>query len=301
MNPQFKRMQVIINPAAGKGTPALNIMNSVFTGQGLAWDVSITQPGREGREQAQKAVEDGVDLVAVYGGDGTIMNVANGLTGSGIPMAILPGGTGNVIAAELAIPTNLRKAAELICDPRARIRKIDAGQINNHLFLLRADLGAPARVAEEATREMKNRYGTMAYFIAAFKTFFPAMATAQYRLILDNIAIESEGVACLVANMGTIGSLNLSLGADVSPSDGLLDVFLVKKGLDTTISVLTTAVANMIELSELGASLQHWKAEEVIIETEPVQHIHLDAEYYGDTPARISIVPGAIPVVVPGF
>ena len=72
MSVPFKRIHVVINPAAGKNEPILNTLNSVFRDYALKWDVSITQSNDEGQRQAREAVEGGADLVVAYGGDGTI-------------------------------------------------------------------------------------------------------------------------------------------------------------------------------------------------------------------------------------
>ena len=86
----YKRVLVIINPAAGHDEPILNTLNDVFHSAGVDWDIRITHKFGDATRLAKEAVEMGVDLVAGYGGDGTQMEVANGLLGSGIPLAILP-------------------------------------------------------------------------------------------------------------------------------------------------------------------------------------------------------------------
>ena len=110
MNLPYKRIHVVINPAAGHDEPILNVLNSVFRPAGVKWDVSITQDSGDATRLTKEAVALGVDLVAGYGGDGTQMEVANGLLDSGIPQAILPGGTGNAMAHDLKVPLNLKTA-----------------------------------------------------------------------------------------------------------------------------------------------------------------------------------------------
>ena len=108
MDLPYKRIQVIINPAAGHDEPILNVLNDVFHPAGVEWDISITHKFGDATRLAKEAVASGVDLVAGYGGDGTQMEVANGLLGSGVPQAILPGGTGNAMAHDLNVPINLK-------------------------------------------------------------------------------------------------------------------------------------------------------------------------------------------------
>ena len=110
----YPKVHVVINPAAGKDEPIMNVLNDVFHPAGVDWDISITHKSGDGTRLAAEAAASGVDLVAAYGGDGTQMEIANGLLGTGVPQAILPGGTGNAMAHDLGISLNLREAAELI-------------------------------------------------------------------------------------------------------------------------------------------------------------------------------------------
>ena len=79
MSLPYKKIHVVINPASGQNQPILNVLNDVFHKAGVEWDVSITHKGGDATRQAKAAAESGVDLVAAYGGDGTQMEVANGL------------------------------------------------------------------------------------------------------------------------------------------------------------------------------------------------------------------------------
>ncbi len=93
----------------------------------------------------EKRVAAGVDLVAGYGGDGTQMEVANGLLGTGVPQAILPGGTGNAMAHDLKVPINLKQAAELIVSSPKR-RAVDLARAGDRVYMLRAYTGVmPSR------------------------------------------------------------------------------------------------------------------------------------------------------------
>src|SRR5689334_17080371 len=74
-----KRVQVIINPTAGQDQAILGILNRVFHDAGITWDASITNKAGDARRFAQAAVESGVDVVASYGGDGTLREVASGM------------------------------------------------------------------------------------------------------------------------------------------------------------------------------------------------------------------------------
>jgi diacylglycerol kinase family enzyme len=125
----FKHIHVIINPAAGQDEPILNVLNSVLRPAEIKWDVFITNEAGDARKYAQQAVAAGVNAVAVYGGDGTVMEAASGLIGSNMPRAILPGGTGNVMSIELGIPGKLEDAIALLCDETQGSLLVDMGMV----------------------------------------------------------------------------------------------------------------------------------------------------------------------------
>ena len=94
-----RTVHVIINPASGNNEPMLNIINDVFAEYDIKWEALITHGPGDATELARRAADDGCDLVACYGGDGTLMEVVNGLIGTGMTLGVLPGGTGNTVAA----------------------------------------------------------------------------------------------------------------------------------------------------------------------------------------------------------
>ncbi|MGH2353414.1 MAG: diacylglycerol/lipid kinase family protein, partial [Chloroflexota bacterium] len=112
----YIRIAVIINPAAGQDQPVLGTFNRVFQAAGVDWEVFVTKRGGDACRYAEAATRQDFDAVAVYGGDGTVAEVASGLIGGDVPMAIFPGGTANVMSSELGIPRDLAEACALIYD-----------------------------------------------------------------------------------------------------------------------------------------------------------------------------------------
>ena len=191
--PLFKRVFVIVNPASGQNETILNTLNRNFRATGLDWDIAITKKAGDATRLAQEAAASGeIDVVAIYGGDGSVMEAAAGLIGSKVPLAILPGGTNNVMSVELGVPKGLADAAALIGGAPAKIRAVDMGQMNDHLFILRVGIGYEAVINETADREMKDRYGGFAYSIAGLKAL-KKPPIANYKLTLDGKVEELEG------------------------------------------------------------------------------------------------------------
>ncbi len=302
-----KSVQVVVNPAPSRRIPLLAILNQAFREAGIAWDISITHGPGDGSRLAREAADSGVEVVAVYGGDGTVMEVAAGLVGTNVSMLILGGGTGNLVASELRLPTNLEKACDLICGDRYKTKHIDVGMMGERPFLLRIGCGIEVGVVEEATRELKDQFGKWAYVFAGIK-MLQEIPEADYRLTLDGgTTIEATGVACVVANAGTVGVGRLTLAPSVDVHDGRLDVFLLKKANIEGIVQLARKMMGLDRLrkSEEGQAvldasqlITHWDVETVRIETDPVLPIQVDGDVVAKTPQEIRGRPGALRVVV---
>jgi diacylglycerol kinase (ATP) len=286
----YQRVHIIINPAAGRDEPILNVLNRVFGEYDFDWQINITRKAGDGARFAQEALRDGADLVVGYGGDGTQMEVANGLIGTGIPMAIFPGGTGNSMAHALNVPGNLLGAAELICQS-SNLRAIDLAKIGDQYFMLRANTGTKEQ--EKASREAKDRFGNIAYLMEGVR-ILENLKNVHFQLTIDGLEIEAEGVSCLVFNAGTMGQY-AKLNSQIKVDDGLLDVLLLSANLESVLSLGSF----VLELDNEWSRLYHRQVKEITIVAVPPQPLWLDGEHYGETPATIEVVPGAIQVVVP--
>lgn len=305
----IKRVQVIINPAAGQNTPVLSTINDVFQPLNIDWDVSITKQAGDARAQAQAAVQNGVDVVAAYGGDGTVMEVASGLLGSDVPLAILPGGTGNVVSVDLGIPIDLGAACLLAVGEKSRIATIDCGQLKDQIFLLRLSVGLEAEMVETTSREAKDRYGIFAYLWSAVQNLRQP-EVAHFKITLDGQEIETDGITCIVANSGNLGLTGVNLLPTVKIDDGLLDVIVVQQASMTALFEILGSVLGIRETQVLDASaetidmqlqqaLHTWQAREITIVTTPPRPIQADGEIIGHGIVQCKVLPHALKVLVP--
>ena len=290
----YPKVHVVINPAAGHDEPILNVLNHVFHPAGVDWDNSLTHKSGDATRLAAEAAASGVDLVAAYGGDGTQMEVANGLLGTGVPQAILPGGTGNAMAHDLGISLNLGEAAELIVTSPKR-QAVDLARIGDTVFMLRAYAGVSAD--EAASREEKDKYGQLAYIQAGLK-FLKEVKTAHYKATVDGEIIEVEAVICYILNAGSIGGvmgMEIPKIGDVSISDGYLDLYAITKGVQP----LRAVSKHIFHHEGSDAGVYHWHGKEITLEADPVQDVWIDGELGGKTPFTVNTLPQALEIVVP--
>lgn len=287
-------LPVIINPSAGQKKAVLAELNQVFRAAGVSWSVEITQKEGDGVLLAQQLVERGAQIVAAYGGDGTISEVATGLAGSKTALAILPGGTGNVLTYEFGIPRDLVSAAQLLVSTH-EIRVVDLGVIGNRKFLLRAGMGFEAMTVERTPRKLKDRFGLLAYGIGGLQALIESRPT-KYRLKLDGQPHETQGIVCTVANSGVLGFSGLRLSPKIDISDGMLDVFVLRRvDLNLIMQIISGNISDSLGLKEL----QHWQVKEVRIEVDPPQSVQVDGDNLGMTPVEMRCLPGILNIVVP--
>jgi YegS/Rv2252/BmrU family lipid kinase len=288
----YKKIHIVINPAAGKDEPMVNILNRAFRPYNVEWDVSITQKYGDAQAFARRAIELGYDLVAGYGGDGTQHEIANALIGSSTVMGVLPGGTGNGFANELGIPKSLAAAAEVLCTSR-KLHKTDIVQLKDGYFIQRLYIGIEPE--QQTSREMKDQYGTLAYAITAYQRR-KAQKQVNYRITIDGKLIEMPANKVYVVNAAQTGTGIAVTGKFSRSDDGLLEVFVLDlKNLET----MSAAAERMLNISTELAEKFIWQGKEITIETEPDQPVWTDGEYIGRTPVTMKVIPGGLNVVVP--
>jgi diacylglycerol kinase (ATP) len=293
-SPAFHRIQVIINPASGTDEPILKPMNNAFNELGLDWDVTITRGPGDAERAAREAAESGADVVAIYGGDGSVLEAACGLVGSDVPLIILPGGTANVLSVELGIPRDLNGALSLLMPGASQLRNVDMGRTGEHLFF-HLGMGIEGEMIKSATREEKDKSGLLAYVTSALKNIRNAPQVV-YQLTLDGEEIEVEGVNLMITNFGSVGVGNLSLSNAIDMSDGLMDVLVIHK---VDLKGVAQAAAGAITNGELGQPLSQWQVRTVQVVADPPQTMTRDGEIHEADEVRAEVVPHAVRIVVP--
>jgi diacylglycerol kinase (ATP) len=197
---------------------------SVMTSEGWASPLWLeTTPEETGAAQAKKAVEAGVDLVIAAGGDGTVTACASGVAGSQVPMAVLPIGTGNVLALNLGIPLDLRQAVAI--GLTGEDMQIDLGTANDKPFVVMAGLGIDASLLQSTSEQAKRRFGYLAYVVATLRHLRdrPIRVTLE----VDGGPLRRFRATGVIA--GNVGWLRggLPLLPEASPDDDVLDLIVI--------------------------------------------------------------------------
>ncbi len=295
-NTGLKKLMVIINPAAGVDRPILGLLNTAMNQAEIEWDVRITHKANDARRLAQEAADAGWDMVAAHGGDGTVMEVADGLRGTDVPLTIFPGGTGNAMAGELGVPVDLAAAVTLVADGLYDIRTIDMATADDQSFLLRVGIGFEADMTK-IDQEVKNRFGVLAYAYNALNEL-RTLTPAHYRITVDGKTEEVDGVSCMVANSGNISTGGLKLSRKIDVADGLIDVVVFTNANLLTLVNFTASVLSGADSTE-QPQIMHRQGKEIIVEADPPQSISIDGEQIEPKIIKAHVLPQSVKVVVP--
>jgi diacylglycerol kinase (ATP) len=168
-------------------------------------------------------VRKGAELVFVWGGDGMVQRCIDALRGFEVDVAILPAGTGNLLATSLGIPKDIAKAVDIGLNGTRR--KLDVGVVNGERFAAMAGTGFDAIMVGDADSDEKERLGRLAYFRSSMK----AMRAKSVRMSIrrdDAVWFTGKASCVLIGNIGTVTG-GLEVFADASPSDGMLELGVV--------------------------------------------------------------------------
>ena len=179
-----------------------------------------------GRAMTAQAVEAGVDLVLAAGGDGTIRVVAAGLAGTDVTMAILPAGTGNLLARNLDLPLNVGDALDIALSEDERridtaVLTVDGREPDR--FAVMAGTGVDAMIMDEVDERLKKFIGPGAYFVSAAKAL--GRLPVPVRITVDGQHHRRKAIVCVVGNCGRLTG-GLELIPDVQPDDGMLYLYV---------------------------------------------------------------------------
>jgi len=263
MENKIKNIHIIINPASGKEEAFVYNINILMKEAGIKWGVTVTHEAGDGIRAAKAATKTRIDAVAVYGGDGAVMEAANGLIGTEMPLIIFPGGSTNVMANELGIPDNLKGACELIWKTPSKMKSVDVGQYDDRYFIVGMSIGFGADLVKGADRESKNKYGILAYFLSAAAAF-KRISLANYHLKIDGNEFDVKGVTCIVANAGNLGFTLTSLDKHIDVSDGLLDVVIIRKANFNLFKHIVLTLIRRERPHDIDL-VEHWQGKEINI------------------------------------
>ena len=235
-----------------------------------------------------------VEAVIAVGGDGTVSEVATALRDRDIPLAIIPGGSTNIIARYLGIPSRPSRAVALVFGDHD-IRSMDAGVCGDKRFLHMAGAGFDSRIFLATNRSLKRRMGWVAYIEGAIRSV--SLPPARFTIDIDGNVIQLVSPLVLIANGAAIIHPRLAIYPHIDNDDGLLDVVIFSATNTRGIvrSIMRFATGSLPR----SQNVLRIQGKVITLTAEPPMPIQLDGDVVGATPARFSIADRSMKIIVP--
>lgn len=279
---------VVINPSnvnnvARLRTQITRVCRELEWAEPLWLETTVEDPGGG---QAKAALAAGADVVLACGGDGTVRQVAQILAGSGTAMGVLPTGTANLLARNLAIPLDdLVRATRIALS--GDTRAIDVGWVTfdqgeEHVFLVMAGMGFDAAIMAGAHQASKTRLGPLAYFVSGVRAGARALSHQRHRIVLavdGQPELHREVQTVVVGNCGKLLA-GLVLMPKAKVDDGLLDVVTIAP---KSVMGWMGVTARVLSRRPSGHRIvQHWQGTTITIIAEEPEQAQLDGDPVGD-------------------
>ncbi len=290
---------VIYNPVKVKGVETFReLVGSTLAEHGyddVLW--LTTEADDPGVRMARRALAAGVDLVLVAGGDGTVRVVMGELAGTEQTMAVLPSGTGNLLARNLDIPLDLERATRLAVQQAPtpidliEVRLPDGVQ---HAAVL-AGLGIDAAIMMDTDEGLKKAIGPAAYVVAGAKHLH-AQPMRVRLTIDDHPPVEAEASLVSVGNVGEL-QRGVAIMPDASARDGLLDVLVAtpQNALD-----MAQMITDVLMEADDGPNIARYTGRRVRVEVEGSAKCQIDGDLVGEVAeVTFEVQPGAVQLVLP--
>jgi diacylglycerol kinase (ATP) len=283
------RALLLHNPKARRGRDAGAEAAERLRSLGLEIGVvEIRDPG--GLPELVRARAPDVDRILVAGGDGTLNAALQGLVGAGVPLGIIPVGTANNTARSLGLPADLEEACQVAAGDSTHL--IDLGRVNERWFFTTASVGLSVTVTRLLTRDLKRRWGKLAYAYAAVRAVLERRAF-DAELVAGDRRLSLRAVQIVVGNGRYYGSA-LAVAEDAAIDDGWLDVYAVEAGSRWRLFTLAPALKTGRQAAR--PDVQALRVRTLEIRTGVPKTINVDGELGPRTPATVVVAPRALAV-----
>lgn len=296
-----KRVAVVFNPIkVGDNAVFKDRVRDAAARDGWSdptfWETTVEDPGAG---QAQAALESGADLIIAAGGDGTVRVVCEEVARTGVAVGILPHGTGNLLARNMAIPLNIKDALDTVFTGQDRAIDLATFKVDDTVetsFLVMAGLGMDAAIMTGVDDQLKAKVGWVAYFVSGVKAlrFAPVKVSIS---VDDGEFMKFRARTVVVGNVGFLQG-GIPLLPDAQIDDGLLDVVvLAPKRFLGWLAIVVRVIGRQKRTNE---RLDRMTGRKVVIRSEKPTPMQLDGDPIGEgTEITAEIQPGVVLVRVP--
>jgi YegS/Rv2252/BmrU family lipid kinase len=294
----IRRALLIANPAARRAARMRARAVAAFERAGATCDVLLTERPGHAAQLARERCRD-YDAVFALGGDGTAMEIAGALVGTEIPLGVLAGGTGNLLARAVGIPLDVDRAVPTLL--RGDQRRVDLGRLaDGRYFAVAAGVGIDARMVRDTPGWMKRRLGVLAYAITASRAALGAVIRRDFfrvRVTVDGAIYERRAAIAMVANFGAVLHDRITFGPGIQSDDGVLDACIYSpRSLRDAFRIMWRLLRKDFSSDDC---ILYRSGRHIRFDTDPQLQVQADGELVGTTPFDVEVVPLAALFLVP--
>lgn len=286
----------ILNPVAGRGrsVKTMQRVKEILEKRRAKYKVIETEYPGHATVIAKDAIKEGIKSIIAVGGDGTVLEVANGMIGENATMGIIPAGTGNDFIKTVGIPNDPEIATDILF--KENHKQVDIGIANDTRYFLNVSgTGFDVEVLKNTEKVKGFLTGLTAYYTAVFMALF-GYRFKKVVLKMPDKTVEKKVLLVAVANGIAYGG-GMKVAPEASIEDGLLNVTVVEKMPRWRIALeLPKFVKGEHEAIKY---IEKYKCESVTIETEKPEPLNMDGDIIGSTPVTFKVIKNAINVFAP--
>jgi len=268
----MEKLTVIINPVSGTASKKHipDLLNQYIPSDSFDKQFFFTERRGHAFELASRAVKEKVNYVIAVGGDGTVNEVARALVESDTVLGIIPMGSGNGLARDLAIPMDSRKAIEVIAE--LNIKTIDYCKANNRIFFCTCGVGFDASVSERFAKG--KRRGTFSY-MKSVVTEYLQFKPDTYEIVFENEVLTRKAFLVTCANASQYGN-NAYIAPQADMNDGMIDVAILSPFSPFDIGHLLVHI--FTKQMAKNRKIQYYRSKKLTLKRTKPGVVHIDGE-----------------------
>ena len=268
----MKKITAIINPVSGTASKKRipDLLDQYIPSDSFEKQFFFTEYQGHAFELASKAVKENTDFIIAIGGDGTINEVAQAMVESPAVLGIVPMGSGNGLARDLAIPMDSRKALEVIME--RNIKTIDYCKANNRVFFCTCGVGFDASVSESFAKR-KHR-GPLSYIRSVF-TEYLRFKPDTYDIVFENEVLTRKAFLVTCANASQYGN-NAYIAPQADMNDGMMDIAILSPFSPLDVGHLL--IQMFTKQITKNRKIQYYKSKKLTLRRKKPGIVHIDGE-----------------------
>ena len=287
---------IFINPtsAGGKAIASRNEITSELDRLGVEHDIHMTESLEDLIATTRKGLDSDYSNFIAVGGDGTLHHMVNALAGNNKNLGLIPMGSGNDIAINLGIPSDIKKCCRIIKDQN--VKKLDLGLINDkHYYLCIAGSGFDSEVNDLANKTRYPIKGPSKYTYSVYKTLI-TFSSKEFTITSNGDDRNIYGMMIACANLPSYGG-GMKITPDASATDGLFDICIIKKMSKLHFIKVFPKVFEGKHTDDPNVEI--FRTKELKLESDYDFSVFADGEYICKLPAVFKIAPGKLNFLLP--